>query len=95
MNLLSALTIAIGVCCRRLDLGLGANQPSNSKFVFGPATWLRGLIRPESGMSIAYIDYEQQEFAIGAALSNDPAMTEAYRTGDPYLELGEKQLHLF
>src|SRR5262249_2297022 len=25
----------------------GRNAPSNSKFVFGPAAWVRGLIRPE------------------------------------------------
>ena len=42
----------------------GRNQPSNSKFIFGPAVWLRGLIRPKPGMAIAYLDYEQQEFGI-------------------------------
>ena len=24
----------------------GRNQPSNSRFIFGPSTWIRGLIRP-------------------------------------------------
>ena len=27
----------------------GRNQPSNTKFIFGPAVWLRGLIRPRPG----------------------------------------------
>ena len=63
----------------------GRNQPSNKKFIFGPATWVRSLIKPEPGMALAYIDYEQQEFAIAASLSGDPAMMEAYMTGDPYL----------
>lgn len=63
----------------------GRNAPSNSKFVFGPAVWLRGLIRPEPGMAIAYLDYEQQEFALAAALSGDVAMQAAYLSGDPYL----------
>ena len=27
----------------------GRNQPSNSRFVFGPAKWLRGLIKPGPG----------------------------------------------
>ncbi|MBX9653610.1 DNA polymerase I [bacterium] len=63
----------------------GRNQPSNSAFIFGPSRWLRGLIKPEPGRAIAYIDYSQQEFAIAAALSGDPAMIGAYRSGDPYL----------
>jgi hypothetical protein len=63
----------------------GRNTPSNSRFIFGPSTWLRGLIRPEVGRAVAYVDWEQQEFGIAAALSRDPAMQEAYRTGDPYL----------
>jgi DNA polymerase-1 len=63
----------------------GRNQPSNTKFIFGPATWVRHLIRPEPGRALAYIDYEQQEFAAAAALSGDGAMLDAYQSGDPYL----------
>lgn len=63
----------------------GRNQPSNSKFAFGPAVWLRSLIRPHEGESIAYIDYSQQEFGIAAALSGDEKMMMAYDSGDPYL----------
>jgi hypothetical protein len=47
----------------------GRNQPSNTKFIFGPSVWLRGLIQPPSGYGIAYIDWAQQEFGIAAALS--------------------------
>jgi hypothetical protein len=61
------------------------NQPSNSKFIFGPSTWLRGLIKPPPGHGVAYLDYKQQEFGIAAALSGDPAMMAAYASGDPYL----------
>jgi hypothetical protein len=63
----------------------GRNQPSNSKFIFGPSVWLRGLIRPQPGWGLAYIDWSQQEFGIAAALSGDNAMMEAYLSGDPYL----------
>jgi len=63
----------------------GRNQPSNSQFIFGPAVWLRNLIKPESGHGLAYIDWSQQEFGIAAALSNDPLMQEAYLSDDPYL----------
>lgn len=61
------------------------NQPSNSKFAFGPAVWLRFLIRPQKGWGIAYLDYCQQEFGIAAALSGDQKMMMAYESGDPYL----------
>jgi len=61
------------------------NQPSNSKFLFGPSCWLRGLIKPDPDRAIAYVDWSQQEFGIGAALSDDLNMMEAYSSGDPYL----------
>jgi DNA polymerase I len=63
----------------------GRNQPSNSKFIFGQSVWLRGLIQPQPGKALAYIDYEQQEFGIAAALSGDPTMRLAYTSGDSYL----------
>ena len=66
------------------------NQPSNAKFIFGPSRWLRSLIKPESNMAVAYIDYSQQEFGIAAALSGDEAMATAYRSGDPYLAFGKQ-----
>jgi len=68
----------------------GRNQPSNTKFIFGPSVWLRGLIKPPPGCGIAYIDWQQQEFGIAAALSGDPLMMEAYRSGDPYLAFAKQ-----
>lgn len=61
------------------------NAPSNSRFIFGPSTWLRSLIKPEPGRAVAYVDWSQQELAIAAALSGDGRMQEAYRSGDFYL----------
>jgi hypothetical protein len=66
------------------------NQPSNAKFIFGPSTWLRSLIRPEDGRAVAYVDWEQQEFGIAAALSGDRAMMDAYHSGDPYLAFAKQ-----
>jgi hypothetical protein len=68
----------------------GRNAPSNSRFIFGPAVWLRSLIRPEPGAALAYVDWEQQEFGIGAALSGDRAMMAAYQSGDPYLTFAKQ-----
>jgi len=68
----------------------GRNQPSNSRFIFGPSCWLRGLIQPEAGCAVAYVDWEQQEFGIAAALSGDRAMMDAYASGDPYLAFAKQ-----
>ena len=68
----------------------GRNQPSNSKYIFGPSVWLRGLIKPPPGHGIAYVDWSQQEFGIAAALSGDAAMQDAYRSGDPYLAFAKQ-----
>jgi DNA polymerase family A len=68
----------------------GRNQPSNSKYIFGPSVWLRGLIKPPLGHGVAYIDWSQQEFGIAAALSGDQAMAAAYHSGDPYLTFGKQ-----
>ena len=59
----------------------GRNQPSNTKFVFGPATWMRGLIKPPEGYGLAYIDFASQEIGIAAALSGDELMAKGYVEG--------------
>lgn len=59
--------------------------PQSSKFLFANATWLRSYIKPEKGMAISYIDYEQQEIAIAAVLSQDKNMIKAYNTGDCHM----------
>ena len=68
----------------------GRNQPSNSKFIFGAASWLRGLIQPKRGKVLAYVDWSQQEFGIAAYLSGDAKMQEAYTSGDPYLAFAKQ-----
>jgi hypothetical protein len=65
--------------------GTGRNQPSNTRFVFGPSRWIRGLIRPPEGYGLAYIDFSSQEIAIAAALAGDELMMQGYTNGDPYL----------
>lgn len=68
----------------------GRNQPSNSKFIFGPSVWLRNLIKPPPGSALAYIDWQSQEFGIAAALSGDERMMDAYLSGDPYLAFAKQ-----
>ncbi len=68
----------------------GRNTPSNTKFIFGPSAWLRGLIRPPSGHGLAYVDWSSQEVGIAAALSGDPRLIAAYQSGDPYLAFAKQ-----
>jgi DNA polymerase I len=63
----------------------GRNAPSTNQFVFGPARWIRGLIKPEPGYSLAYLDWSSQEIAIAAVLSGDRALLRAAQSDDPYL----------
>jgi hypothetical protein len=68
----------------------GRNQPSNAKYIFGPAAWVRSLIKPGPGRAVAYIDWSAQELAIAAYLSGDKAMQAAYQSGDPYIFLAAR-----
>jgi DNA polymerase family A len=68
----------------------GRNQPSNSRYIFGPSAWLRSLIKPTEGNALVYIDWSSQEFGIAAALSGDVRMQEAYYSGDPYLAFAKQ-----
>jgi hypothetical protein len=68
----------------------GRNQPPPSEFIWGMPKWYRGLVKPPEGYGLAYLDYGGQEFGIGTALSNDQNMTDAYKSGDPYLWFAKK-----
>jgi hypothetical protein len=68
----------------------GRNQPSNTRFIFGPSTWLRSLIQPPPGSAVAYCDWFAQELGIAAQLSGDRVMQDAYLSGDPYLYLARR-----
>jgi DNA polymerase I len=68
----------------------GRNQPSNTRFIFGPSVWLRGLIKPLAGYGVAYVDWVQQEIGIPAALSGDLTMQAAYQSGDFYLAFAKR-----
>ena len=69
------------------------NAPSNAKFIFGPAKWLRFLITPPPGRVLVHRDFSQQEVHIAAVVSGDAALLQACQTGDVYLGVA-KQLGL-
>jgi hypothetical protein len=70
-------------------------QPKASQWIFSPAVWLRSLIKPATGMAVAYIDYSSMEFLIAAVLSDGHcgpvnAMLDMYLSGDPYLSFAKR-----
>jgi DNA polymerase I len=65
-------------------------RPGAKTFILLQPKWFRSLIKPERGMSIAYLDFGQQEYLIAAALSGDRAMVESYKSGDVYLDLAKR-----
>jgi len=78
------------VMLRPFGAKTGRNAPSTSQFIFGTAAWIRKLIKPPAQHGLAYVDWEQQEFGIAAALSGDEAMLAAYKSGDPYLAFAKQ-----
>jgi DNA polymerase-1 len=68
----------------------GRNQPSSSKYIFGAATWYRGLIKPGPGRAILYLDWKCQEIGIEAVLSQDPGMLEDVQAKDFYIAFGQR-----
>jgi hypothetical protein len=66
------------------------NAPSNSKYIFGPAKWIRFLIAPEPGRALIHRDYQQQEVRIAAVLSGDAALLAACESGDVYLGIARQ-----
>lgn len=68
----------------------GRNQPSSSQGIWGGATWIRSLIRPEPGHALWYCDFSGQELAIAACFSDDARLLEDYATGDPYMAAAKR-----
>ena len=90
MNWQLARMAAIVACCQRSAVGQVETNPAiPSSFSVrrcGFVVWFA----LNQGWRVAYLDYEQQEFGIGAALSGDKQMMRAYETGDPYLSFAKQ-----
>ena len=64
--------------------------PSTTKYVFGPAKWLRFNIVPPPGLALIHRDYQQQEVRIAAVESGDADLLAACESGDVYLGIAEQ-----
>ena len=63
--------------------------PSTTKYVFGPAKWLRFNVVPPLGFALIHRDYQQQEVRIAAIISGDDALLAACG-GDVYLGIADQ-----
>ena len=66
------------------------SQPSSKGFIFLKSAWMRALVEPPKGYAIATLDWASQEFLLGALMSGDKNMYNAYMSGDPYLWFGKE-----
>ena len=64
--------------------------PSTTKYVFGPAKWLRFTVAPRLPLALIHRDYKQQEVRIAAIESGDEALLAACEGGDVYLGIAEQ-----
>jgi DNA polymerase I len=67
----------------------GRNAPSTTRFVFGPAKWLRFMVAPPPRRVIVHRDYMQQEVRIAALQSGDGALLAAC-DGDVYMGIANQ-----
>jgi hypothetical protein len=68
----------------------GRCAPSTTAYIFAMPNWLRSLIQPRPGWAVSYCDWSQEEIGIAAVLSRDPALIQAYESGDVYLTFGKQ-----
>ena len=66
------------------------SQPSSTSFLFLKTGWMRSLCVPTQWYAVCAIDYSSQEFLLGALLSGDDKMFDAYVSGDVYLAYGKE-----
>jgi DNA polymerase-1 len=66
------------------------NAPSSSGYVFGPAKWVRHLIKPEEGWALLYFDVSAEEIGLAAVFSGCGALLTDYLSGDVYIAFAKR-----
>jgi DNA polymerase I-like protein with 3'-5' exonuclease and polymerase domains len=80
----------MAVTVRPFGTKTGRNAPSGTKYLFGPAKWIRSFITPPPGRALVHRDYSQQEAVIAGQLSGDPELLAACESGDVYLGVAKR-----
>lgn len=66
------------------------SQPKSKGFLFLKSAWVRSLCQAPEGYAIGAIDFASQEILLGAVLSGDEKLFNAYASGDVYLAYGKE-----
>ena len=71
--------------CMMFGSKTGRNTPSQNKYLFGLAKWVRHFLKPPAGWAVAYLDYRNQEYHIAGVLSGDDELLAVLVAPDPYI----------
>lgn len=69
--------------------GTTTSRNAQKAYIFMMAKWVRSLMKPAPGMGMAYVDWNSMEVGVGAWLSRDPKLLEAYASGDAHMYLAK------
>lgn len=67
----------------------GRNATKASTFIFLGPKWFRIMVDPKEGTYVCDLDAHSEEVAIAAALYNDDAKREVYRSADVYMKYAQ------
>ena len=67
-----------------MPFGTATGRNAHSKSLYNTHAGLRSFMVTPPGKILAYLDWRTQEVGVAAALSGDPALLHAYRSGDIY-----------
>ncbi len=70
--------------------GTKTGRNAQKGYIFMQAKWVRSLMKPGPGMAMAYMDWNSMEVGVGAALSGDEKLMEAYTSGDAHMMLAKQ-----
>ena len=68
----------------------GRNAAKAKSFPLAMSHWLRSIVKAKDNEYIVGADFSQQEVYVGAVLSKDNTLYEAYLSGDVYLAFGKQ-----
>ena len=97
VNLLKNFNLHVGLDGRnRVEFfnafGTKTGRNAQRGYVYMQAKWVRSLMKPACGTALAYLDWVSMEVGVGAKLSADANLMEAYESGDAHMTLAKQGL---
>ncbi len=70
--------------------GTKTGRNAQTGYIYMQAKWVRSLMKPAPGMAMAYMDWNSMEVGVGAVLSGDEKLIDAYTSGDAHMMLAKQ-----